>query len=78
MDLLWQQTQPALVGSGLDDVGLFDLQGQQYGPRCELIKAYRGRHSVGYLGYWDGFTITGQWIIPNVWQGSFSIWPLSV
>lgn len=61
-------------GKGYDMIGLFTLDGgyDQEG-RVLLRKQYIGKHSVEYVGYYDGEgTLSGEWAI-EVFHGKWLI-----
>jgi len=55
----------AIRGSGSDIIGPFTFVGRLEHNRVSLVKRYLGRHSVNYLGSYDGEgTFQGVWSIP--------------
>ena len=53
-----------ILGSGIDLVGTFTLRGGLEDGQVALLKHYLGRHTVDYLGEYDGEGLMcGQWRI---------------
>lgn len=78
MDLILTFDRGVISGDGLDDVGLFSIEGHFNAAEGECVfqKHYQGMHSVEYKGYREGKGIWGTWSLPGA-KGGFQIWPLS-
>ena len=64
-DLRLQFVQGEIQGSGVDIIGPFEFSGIISGDgRVAMVKQYLGRHSVDYLGMYDGEGMMwGRWRI---------------
>lgn len=70
--------QSSLVtGSGGDDVGPFNWEGQYdvKALKCKMVKYYFS-HVVHYDGHADENGIWGTWKISDYCTGEFHIWPI--
>ncbi len=67
-------TGAAVVGSGVDLIAPFSLSGKlRPDGAVEFVKQYLGRHSVLYVGQYDGEgTFHGTWDIEG-YRGNWSI-----
>jgi hypothetical protein len=66
-----------IAGSGSDQSGIFDVDGEYEGTDVLLFKRY-SHWTVRYDGRWDGQMISGRWTIREGMffdTGSFEIWP---
>lgn len=66
-----------IAGSGSDQSGVFDVDGEYEGTDVLLFKRY-SHWTVRYDGRWDGQMISGRWTIREGMffdTGSFEIWP---
>ena len=67
-------------GSGNDDIGAFQIEGEFYPQSGEATwtKTYIDRHSVHHRGYRDAMkkAIWGIWEIGDGSKGGFKIWPV--
>ena len=65
-----------LFGDGIDDVGPFLIRGVfiSLNQQASWTKSYIGRHSVEYMGIYDGRSICGDWTLVMM-SGGFWIWP---
>ncbi len=65
---------PTIFGQGRDIIAPFTLAGKvRSDGSVELMKQYHGRHSVLYVGHYDGEgTLRGRWDISG-YQGEWSI-----
>ncbi len=65
---------PTIYGEGKDIIASFTLSGKvRPDGSVELLKQYRNRHSVLYVGTYDGEgTLCGKWDISG-YQGNWSI-----
>jgi hypothetical protein len=64
-------------GQGYDCIGDFTFTGE-YDDQggVYLLKQYVGKHSVNYVGQYDGEgTIYGRWTIGKLWSGPFALSP---
>ncbi len=73
-DLVIEFSSGRLRGSGRDIVGEFEMYGtMENGGRVRIVKQYKGRHQVVYIGTYDGEgTMFGTWLI-EMFSGSWSI-----
>src|SRR5215510_10718144 len=77
MKLSLMFTQDGIIrGEGIDDVAPFLIDGFFDAATSEArwTKAYIGRHSVEYRGFYDQRTICGDWTLFTT-AGGFWIWP---
>lgn len=75
MKPLWLRFEAGrIVGSGVDMIGPFSLTGTLGdGGQVAILKQYHGRHSVDYLGAYDGEGLLfGEWRI-GPWTGTWAI-----
>ncbi len=65
---------PTIVGEGHDIIAQFTMTGKiRADGSVEILKQYRNRHSVLYVGHYDGEgTMCGKWDISG-YQGHWSI-----
>jgi len=77
MDLRLTFVSGRLTGDGIDDIGLFVINGSYDAGKleCWWTKRYPGSHSVIYHGFREGKGIWGTWEIPPLSKGGFHIWP---
>ena len=63
-------------GSGIDDIGEFEIEGQYslVSGNLAWLKKYIGKHQVTYSGKMEQHSISGQWQI-SYSEGSFKLWP---
>ncbi len=68
-----------ICGDGIDDVGPFTIDGffDAAANQTAWTKAYVGRHTVDYRGFYDRRSICGDWTL-GVMCGAFWIWPSSL
>jgi hypothetical protein len=64
-------------GGGHDIIGSFTFSGEyDDAGGVMLMKHYLGKHSVNYVGRYDGEgTIYGRWFIGETWTGPFALSP---
>jgi hypothetical protein len=65
-DLVLQFDAGKITGSGMDLIGPFTLSGTlSEAGQVAMVKRYLGRHSVDYVGTYDGEGVMwGEWHIP--------------
>ncbi len=73
-DLFLDFRGPSILGRGRDMIARFTLAGKvRSDGSVELIKQYENRHSVLYVGVYDGEgALNGRWDIGG-YQGEWSI-----
>jgi len=73
-DLVLDIQGPSIAGQGRDSIAAFTLSGSlRPDGSVELLKQYRHRHSVLYVGNYDGEgTFNGRWDIGGH-QGEWAI-----
>lgn len=80
MDLTLVFERGRMTGTGLDELGAFNVEGtySSESKEAQWVKSYPDKHSIDYRGFREGAQpgIWGEWHIGPDWSGGFHIWPV--